>query len=264
MVGMNIEVLSESDKWYIMWLKTLCTQVLPHEFKFLFFSSQQTHHQPGSSSHQQGESRAAASACGHPGHLWTVFQRLPGRRRAHSSLLFSMVNGLTWFVILLLISSLSFFSSGRRFRTGRWPDVPTVEKCKILCPPAFVWGVKRLTVLLIISMFLLFVSALLLAGGTPGRGAFSASCSSLFLLPPRQDLWWAFVCVYLSFCLFKGPMVIMVPHYVHCQVGTWKPAQDSKGIYVSWVLLILLTVFTVARTIFWTCMKISNPISNIT
>lgn len=165
----NIKVLSKPDTLYI-------------------FFSQQTHHRPRTSSHQQGESWAAASASGHSGHLWTLFQRIPGRWQAHSSLLLWMLNGPTWFVILLLITSFSFFSSGRRFRTGRWPDVHTAEKCKIFGPPVFVWEVKRLTFLLIISMFLPFVSALLLAGGTPGREAYCASCSSLSLLPPLQDL----------------------------------------------------------------------------
>ncbi|XP_023129666.2 type I phosphatidylinositol 4,5-bisphosphate 4-phosphatase-A-like [Amphiprion ocellaris] len=47
-------------------------------------------------------------------------------------------------------------------------------------------------------------------------------------------------------------------------VGTWTPAQQSKGIYISWVLLILLAVFTLARTIYWRCLKISDPISNVT
>ncbi|XP_041635217.1 type I phosphatidylinositol 4,5-bisphosphate 4-phosphatase-B-like isoform X2 [Cheilinus undulatus] len=47
-------------------------------------------------------------------------------------------------------------------------------------------------------------------------------------------------------------------------VGTWRPAQQSKGIYVSWVLLILLLLFTFARTIYWRCLKISDPISNMT
>ncbi|PWA32952.1 hypothetical protein CCH79_00015506 [Gambusia affinis] len=53
----------------------------------------------------------------------------------------------------------------------------------------------------------------------------------------------------------------------HCAntflVGTWKPAQDSKGIYVSWVLLIVLAFFTLARTMYWRCFKISDPVSNI-
>lgn len=48
------------------------------------------------------------------------------------------------------------------------------------------------------------------------------------------------------------------------QVGTWKPAKSSKGIYVSWVLLLLLTLFTMARTIYWKCLKISEPLSNVT
>lgn len=47
-------------------------------------------------------------------------------------------------------------------------------------------------------------------------------------------------------------------------VGTWKSAQSSKGIYVSWALLILLALFTMARSIYWRCLKISDPISNIT
>ncbi|KAE8279317.1 Type I phosphatidylinositol 4,5-bisphosphate 4-phosphatase-B [Larimichthys crocea] len=46
--------------------------------------------------------------------------------------------------------------------------------------------------------------------------------------------------------------------------GTWKPAQNSKGIYVSWVLLILLVLFAMARAIYWRCLKISDPISNVT
>ncbi len=51
---------------------------------------------------------------------------------------------------------------------------------------------------------------------------------------------------------------------VSVQVGTWRPAKESKGIYVSWVLLILLVAFTLARTIYWRCLRISDPISNIT
>ncbi|KAK1890123.1 Type I phosphatidylinositol 45-bisphosphate 4-phosphatase-B [Dissostichus eleginoides] len=46
--------------------------------------------------------------------------------------------------------------------------------------------------------------------------------------------------------------------------GTWRPAQDSKGIYVSWVFLILLALFTMFRTVYWRCLKISDPISNVT
>ncbi|XP_051920438.1 type I phosphatidylinositol 4,5-bisphosphate 4-phosphatase-A-like [Hippocampus zosterae] len=44
-------------------------------------------------------------------------------------------------------------------------------------------------------------------------------------------------------------------------VGTWQPAQDSKGIYAAWVLLIFIAAFALARTVYWSCLKISQPIS---
>nr|XP_057922403.1 type I phosphatidylinositol 4,5-bisphosphate 4-phosphatase-B-like [Doryrhamphus excisus] len=47
-------------------------------------------------------------------------------------------------------------------------------------------------------------------------------------------------------------------------VGTWRTARDSKGIYATWVLLILIAVFVLARTIYWWCLKISQPITNMT
>ncbi|XP_054609167.1 type I phosphatidylinositol 4,5-bisphosphate 4-phosphatase-A-like [Dunckerocampus dactyliophorus] len=47
-------------------------------------------------------------------------------------------------------------------------------------------------------------------------------------------------------------------------VGTWQPARDSRGIYATWVLLILIAVFALARTIYWRCLKISLPVSNMT
>uniref|UniRef100_A0A8D2ZFS7 Phosphatidylinositol-4,5-bisphosphate 4-phosphatase n=1 Tax=Scophthalmus maximus TaxID=52904 RepID=A0A8D2ZFS7_SCOMX len=52
--------------------------------------------------------------------------------------------------------------------------------------------------------------------------------------------------------------------FIALAVGTWRPAQRSKGIYVSWALLILLSLFTMVRTVYWRCLKISDPISNIT
>nr|XP_046237053.1 type I phosphatidylinositol 4,5-bisphosphate 4-phosphatase-A-like isoform X3 [Scatophagus argus] len=64
----------------------------------------------------------------------------------------------------------------------------------------------------------------------------------------------------LCFMLF----VVFTASAVGLMVGTWKSAQNSKGIYTSWVLLILLVVFALARTIYWRCLKISDPISNIT
>lgn len=231
---------------------------------FFFLSCQQTRHRPGSSSRQQGESWAAASACGHPGHLWTLFQRIPGRRQAHSSLLFLVLNCLTRFVIVLL-NSFIFFYSGRRFQTGRWPDVHTAEKCKIFCPPDFFFLRSE-------DSFLFFsfnhrVSASRLSSSI-GRGyprKRSLLCFLLFVVLVAST---AGLMVSVCACIFPSAhlkvIVLEVLRDFYHQVGTWKPAQSSKGIYVSWVLLILLSLFTVARTIYWTCLKISNPISNVT
>ncbi|XP_037116354.1 type I phosphatidylinositol 4,5-bisphosphate 4-phosphatase-A-like [Syngnathus acus] len=44
-------------------------------------------------------------------------------------------------------------------------------------------------------------------------------------------------------------------------VGTWRPARESKGIYAAWVLLLLIAAFALARTVYWSCLKISQPIS---
>ncbi|XP_005809490.3 type I phosphatidylinositol 4,5-bisphosphate 4-phosphatase-B-like [Xiphophorus maculatus] len=70
---------------------------------------------------------------------------------------------------------------------------------------------------------------------------------------PRRRSW-------LCFLLF----VILAASTAGLLVGTWKPAQHSKGIYVSWVLLIVLAFFTLIRTMYWRCFKISDPVSNIT
>ncbi|XP_034020523.1 type I phosphatidylinositol 4,5-bisphosphate 4-phosphatase-B-like [Thalassophryne amazonica] len=64
----------------------------------------------------------------------------------------------------------------------------------------------------------------------------------------------------LCFMLF----LVLVGCTAGLMVGTWKPALDLKGIYVSWVVLILLVLLSVARTIYWMCLKISDPMSNIT
>ncbi|XP_017292949.1 type I phosphatidylinositol 4,5-bisphosphate 4-phosphatase-A [Kryptolebias marmoratus] len=46
--------------------------------------------------------------------------------------------------------------------------------------------------------------------------------------------------------------------------STWRGAQTSRGIYASWVLFILWTLFALMRIIYWSCLKISTPVSNIT
>eukprot|EP00064_Thunnus_orientalis_P022208 superscaffoldBa00007290_g22395 len=64
----------------------------------------------------------------------------------------------------------------------------------------------------------------------------------------------------LCFLLF----VVLAASTAGLVYGTLQRARESKGIYVSWALLILLALFTMARTIYWRCLKISDPISNIT
>lgn len=46
--------------------------------------------------------------------------------------------------------------------------------------------------------------------------------------------------------------------------GTWTPAQSNHAMYVAWVLFLLLALLALARTLYWRCLKISHPISNIT
>ncbi|XP_013872867.1 transmembrane protein 55B-B [Austrofundulus limnaeus] len=70
---------------------------------------------------------------------------------------------------------------------------------------------------------------------------------------PRKRSW-------LCFVLF----VVAVASTIGLLVGTWKPAQALKGIYVSWVLLILLTLLALTRTVYWRCLRISVPLSVIT
>uniref|UniRef100_A0A1A7YA62 Phosphatidylinositol-4,5-bisphosphate 4-phosphatase n=1 Tax=Iconisemion striatum TaxID=60296 RepID=A0A1A7YA62_9TELE len=70
---------------------------------------------------------------------------------------------------------------------------------------------------------------------------------------PRRRSW-------LCFLLF----VVFAASTVGLLVGTWKTAQHSKGIYVSWVLLIVLAFVTLVKTIYWCCLKISSPINNVT
>ncbi|XP_028833775.1 type I phosphatidylinositol 4,5-bisphosphate 4-phosphatase-B isoform X1 [Denticeps clupeoides] len=42
--------------------------------------------------------------------------------------------------------------------------------------------------------------------------------------------------------------------------GTWKPAKSNPKIYTSWALFILFILFSLFRAIYWTFMKISEPL----
>ncbi|XP_010902927.1 type I phosphatidylinositol 4,5-bisphosphate 4-phosphatase-B [Esox lucius] len=47
-------------------------------------------------------------------------------------------------------------------------------------------------------------------------------------------------------------------------VGTWKPAQLRREIYAAWVILILLSLLSMCRMIYWGCLKISQPLPHVT
>ncbi|KAJ0006502.1 hypothetical protein NQD34_013775 [Periophthalmus magnuspinnatus] len=64
----------------------------------------------------------------------------------------------------------------------------------------------------------------------------------------------------LCFLLF----IVFAVSTAGLMAGTWISAKSSRGIYVSWALLLCLAVLTLARTLYWRCLKISDPISNIT
>lgn len=70
---------------------------------------------------------------------------------------------------------------------------------------------------------------------------------------PRR---WSLLC----FLLF----VVVAASTAGLMAGTWRSAQKSGGIYVCWALFLLVALATLARTIYWRCLKISNTISNIT
>ncbi|XP_041738252.1 type I phosphatidylinositol 4,5-bisphosphate 4-phosphatase-B [Coregonus clupeaformis] len=70
--------------------------------------------------------------------------------------------------------------------------------------------------------------------------------------PRRWGLW-----CFLLFLVFSGGTAGLV-------VGTWKPALLHRGIYASWFFLILLALLSMCRMIYWGCLKISDPLQNIT
>ncbi|KAM9424979.1 type I phosphatidylinositol 4,5-bisphosphate 4-phosphatase-A-like [Pholidichthys leucotaenia] len=58
--------------------------------------------------------------------------------------------------------------------------------------------------------------------------------------------------------------IVLAAITIGVMVGTWKPVPRSQGVYVGYVLLIVLTLFAMARALYWKCLKISDPVSNIT
>ncbi|CAL8241346.1 unnamed protein product [Merluccius merluccius] len=63
----------------------------------------------------------------------------------------------------------------------------------------------------------------------------------------------------LCFLLF----VVLATSVAGLMVGTWSKAQDSKGIYAAWVLLVLLALYSLSKTLYWTCLRISQPLASV-
>ncbi|TWW73978.1 Type I phosphatidylinositol 4,5-bisphosphate 4-phosphatase-A [Takifugu flavidus] len=48
------------------------------------------------------------------------------------------------------------------------------------------------------------------------------------------------------------------------QAGTWGNARTYPGIYASWAALLLLVLISLARALYWACMRVSQPLQNFT
>ena len=66
--------------------------------------------------------------------------------------------------------------------------------------------------------------------------------------------------VFQTVVMFAGQLAVIVVGA--SQAGTWRSAQNNKGIYVSWAFMVLLAVFCLARTLYWVCLQISYPLQN--
>ncbi|KAL0970668.1 hypothetical protein UPYG_G00245450 [Umbra pygmaea] len=70
--------------------------------------------------------------------------------------------------------------------------------------------------------------------------------------PRRRALWF-----FLLFALLSAATAGLM-------FGTWNQALHNKGIYVAWVVFILLALLSMCRIIHWGCLKISRPIPTVT
>lgn len=52
--------------------------------------------------------------------------------------------------------------------------------------------------------------------------------------------------------------------FLSLQAGTWGNARTYPGIYASWAVLLLLVLITLARALYWACMRVSQPLQNLT
>ncbi|XP_076145593.1 type I phosphatidylinositol 4,5-bisphosphate 4-phosphatase-B [Alosa pseudoharengus] len=68
--------------------------------------------------------------------------------------------------------------------------------------------------------------------------------------PRRQSLWCFLLC--LIFIIATAGLI----------AGTWVQTQSNKRIYAAWAVLIVLALLSLARAIYWTCVKISEPLQS--
>lgn len=57
---------------------------------------------------------------------------------------------------------------------------------------------------------------------------------------------------------------VLTGAFLSLQAGTWGNAQIYPGIYASWAVLLLLVLITLARALYWACMRVSQPLQNFT
>ncbi|KTF88527.1 hypothetical protein cypCar_00004533 [Cyprinus carpio] len=70
--------------------------------------------------------------------------------------------------------------------------------------------------------------------------------------PRRRSLWCYLLC--LLFSISAAGLI----------AGTWSQARVYRGIYASWAAVLLLVVLTLARALYWSCMRVSQPLHNLT
>ncbi|KAG5265304.1 hypothetical protein AALO_G00240770 [Alosa alosa] len=70
--------------------------------------------------------------------------------------------------------------------------------------------------------------------------------------PRRRSLWCFLLC--LLFSISTAGLI----------AGTWVQAREYRGIYASWAALLLLVLVTLGRGLYWTCLRVSQPLQNLT
>lgn len=94
---------------------------------------------------------------------------------------------------------------------------------------------------------------------------FSISAAGLIVSECRHDC--SFLSNFLCFsyyCFSSSVIFLCLNNSFSLQAGTWSKAQVYGGIYAAWVAMLLLVVVTLARALYWTCLRVSQPLQNFT